>query len=513
MAESSAAFELSGVIDHLHEGIQVIGRDFTYLYLNEVAARHGRRSVEELVGRRMHDEYPGIESTEVFALLRRAMDGGGTYRLENEFTYPDGSKRWFELYVEGVPAGVVVLSLDVTERKMMDLYFRRAQRMEAVGQLAGGVAHDFNNLLTVIQSYASLALKELGEGHPLSQDLSVVLGACTSASDLTRKLMSFARQLPVEPQTVKVKGTVEKLAKLARGVLGQSIELTVEAEDDLMVQIDAGALDQVLLNLVINARDAMPSGGALSIEASRIDITEDWALSRATLGRGVYVVISVTDTGVGIPRGLLERVFDPFFTTKGESGVGLGLATCWGLIQQAGGTMNVYSEEGVGTTFKIYLPFEGAATADAEPIAVVEAPGAVGEHTILLVEDQEALRTVVCGVLRRAGYRVVEASAGAQALDQLDQVGEKPDLLLSDMSMPGMSGTELAGAVRSRMPGTPILLMSGLAARGFNAQQLAGAHLLSKPFTPASLLSAVARALTEGKPPPEGAGSRHPVVS
>ena len=506
----AASVNLSQVIDDLHEGIQVIDQEFRYVYLNEVAASHGRRRAEELIGQRMQDAYPGIEHTTIFGLLERAMNDGGSYRTENEFEYADGSKRWFELYIERVPTGVVVLSLDVTDRKNMDLHFRRAQRMEAVGQLAGGVAHDFNNLLTVIQSYASSVLKALGPGHPLSQDLTVVLSAAASASELTRKLLTFARQHPVEPRRVGVREAVDKLGKLARGVIGENIEWATDVADDSAIKIDPGALEQVMLNLVINARDAMPEGGKLTISTTRMTLSEEWAQNRgAALAPGVYVVISVTDTGCGMPRETQDRVFDPFFSTKGERGHGLGLSTCWGLIQQAGGTMTVYSEEGVGTTFKLFLPHD----ADVQAAPADEGPDNAGGGTVLLVEDQEALRAVVSGLLRRAGYRVLEAAGGAEALAHIDQQGATVDLLLSDLSMPGMSGIELAGVVRARLPRARVLLMSGMADRSLDPTKLGFAHFRSKPFTPSALLTAVTRALEAPTPESESQGATQPAVS
>jgi PAS domain S-box-containing protein len=507
-AADKAALDLSLIVDDLHEGVQVIDRDFRYVYLNDVAALHGRRPAAELVGKRMQEAYPGIEQTPFFQLIKSSLEEGSSHRVENEFEYADGSKRWFELHIEAIPDGVVVLSLDITDRKNMDSHLRRAQKMEAVGQLAGGVAHDFNNLLTVIQSYASSVLKALGPGHPLSQDLTVVLSAAGSASDLTRKLLTFARQLPVEPRRVHLRQAIERLTKLAKGVIGENVELHTDVADDLAIRIDPGSLDQVLLNLVINARDAMPNGGRISISATRKSLSEEWAQSRgAVLARGVYVVVSVTDSGTGMPREVQDRVFDPFFTTKGEKGHGLGLSTCWGLIQQAGGTITVHSEEGIGTTFKLFLPHH-----QADASAPEEVTDKAGGGTVLLVEDQDPLRAVVSGLLKRAGYRVLEASGGKEALAHIEQQGATVDLLLSDLSMPGMTGIELAGLVRARLPRARILLMSGMADRTLDPTSLGYAHFLPKPFTPSALLGAVSKALAEPASS-EPVGTQRPAVS
>ena len=500
MTEERSRFDLGGVIDRLHEGVQVISRDFRYLYVNEVAAAHGRHSAQGLIGQRMTELYPGIEATEMFGQLQRVIERGGSHRMEDEFAYPDGSKGWFELRMERVPEGAVILSLDITERKKADLNFRRAQRMDAVGQLAGGVAHDFNNLLMVVQNYTAFVLESLAESDPAREDLETVMTAARSAAELTRKLLGFARQLPVEPRQVSVGEAIGKLGHLIRKGIGEGIVLSLDVPGSVgAVRIDPSALDQVLLNLALNARDAMPSGGKLSISTSRIELTEEWAFSRGVpLQQGHYIVIAVADTGTGIPPELQERIFDPFFTTKGERGTGLGLATCWGLIQQAGGTISVYSEEEIGTTFKVYLPVQEQELPSVRVPPVPQPSAARSPKMVLVVDDEEAIRTLIGRTLRKAGYKLIEASSGAEALLLMEDIGDSVGLLLSDVVMPRMSGTDLVARVRARHPTLPILLMSGFAGPGAS---ISAAQILSKPFSPSDLLTAVERALRDATGP------------
>lgn len=503
--EQQAILDLREILEALQEGFQVIAPDFTYLYVNRVAAEHGGREPEEMIGRRMEELYPGIQDTQMFSHLRRVMAEGGLHRMENLFAYPDGSSRWFELCMTRAPDGVVILSLDITDRKRAAAGSRRVQRMEAVGQLAGGVAHDFNNLLTVIQTSASFLREEVPAEGTAARDIETILGAVASASQLTHKLLAFARQMPLAARVVSVKEAVTSSLLLVRRVLGGSVTLETRLADDLgHVFVDPSAFDQILINLSVNARDAMPKGGVLTIAGRRLSLSEEWLVERGvSLEPGPYAEISVHDTGSGIPPEVMEHIFEPFFTTKSEDrGTGLGLPTCWGLVAQAGGTITVYSELNQGTTFRIYLPTHPLESRTSIETRVVT-PTRGHVATILVVEDQPELHALIARALRPEGYRIIEAMSAAEALEILEREGEVIDLVLSDVVMPGTSGLELASHVQANYPATRVLLMSGFAGakRWETGDLLPAIGMLSKPFTPAHLREAIDRVM-EGEPSP-----------
>ena len=493
--KSISAFELGTVVDQLHEGLQVIGDDFRYLYVNLVAATHGRSTPEALVGRSMSDAYPGIEKTEMFGVIRRIMAEGGTHTMENCFAFADGSTQWFELRFARVPPGVVVLSLDITDRKRTAAQSERAQRMEAIGQLASGLAHDFNNLLTVIDTYASFAADGLGDNDERRSDLAAISYASSRAAELTKKLLTFSRQVPVVPRVIAVAEATTSVANLARRTMGGHCELQVTIADDVGgVLIDPGGFDQVLLNLIINARDAMPAGGKIAVDARHLDIDDGTALQREThLPPGRYVRIGVRDAGVGIPLADQSRIFEPFFSTKTErGGTGLGLAVCWGIVVAAGGLMTVESQPGLGTCINTWLPC-AVAPAVSAPEPSTETP--LGDRTVLLVEDEPEVRVAISKVLRRAGFTVVECSSGKEALRLLEEPeGHAIDLVLSDVVMPAMSGIELAVRVQ-RLCGTlPVQLMTGcMPVDGSGIENLPS--VLVKPMAPERLVQAVSETL------------------
>jgi len=494
----ASSFDLADIIERLQEGLQVIGPDLTYLYVNPAAASHGQRSVDELLGSTMTDAYPGIEHTNMFAHLRRVMDDGVAHAMENEFVFPDGTARWFELRMSRIPQGVLVLSVDITDRKRWQARMHRAERMDAVGQLAGGIAHDFNNLLTIIHAHLFMLDEAVGDTNAeVAEDVQRALEATRRGAELTRKLLTFARQIPVGAQQVAVTRALRDLDRLLRRVLGENVVLKTEASEGVgSVWMDPTAFDQVFMNLAINARDAMPEGGNLTIEAEPITLNERWSEGHAMrLEPGRYVVISVTDTGMGMPPHVLERLFEPFFTTKDERGTGLGLATCWGLVGQAGGAITVYSEEGAGTTFRVYLPrADEAARSEAPPPARAEP---VTDARILLVEDDDAVRAVIARILRGEGYKVIEADSAGDAVLLAEDVGDQLDLLLTDVVMPRMSGLELADRLRRRLPSLRLLFMSGFAPRALarDGYSVPGVPFLAKPFAPEALIAAVAKAL------------------
>jgi len=370
---------------------------------------------------------------------------------------------------------------------------RQSQRLEAIGQLAGGVAHDFNNLLMVISSHADFIAEELPQDHLAQEDLAEVRAAAQRAAELTRQLLVFSRRDLVQPSVIDVNVAIADVVSLLRRTLGEDVQLnTVFSSDMPRVLCDPGELQQVLMNLVVNARQAIGTDGTITIETCEQTLDDDAASVHADLKAGRYVRIAVTDTGCGMTPETLSRVFEPYFTTKDPgSGTGLGLSTVYGIVSRYGGHVSAYSEVDVGTTFKVYLPStdEGLQPAPEEILSDIRTE-ALG--TVLVVEDEAGVRNACRRILERAGFGVIEASDGAQALAQLD--GLRIDLLLTDVVMPGgMSGRDLARQLEELRPGVPVLFMSG-----YNADAIAtrgvlepGISVVEKPFSSADLLSKV----------------------
>ncbi len=365
-----------------------------------------------------------------------------------------------------------------------------AQKMEAIGVLAGGVAHDFNNLLSVILTYSEMGLRQLLQGEPLWSDLDEIRKAGQQAEGLTRQLLAFSRRQVLETQVIDLNDLVLSVAKMLRRLIGEDIVLTALPSKALgAVRVDPGQMEQVLMNLTVNARDAMPRGGRLTIETANVLLTEDYVREHLGVTPGAYVMLAVSDTGIGMDKATQARIFEPFFTTKEKGkGTGLGLSTVFGIVQQSKGHIWVYSEPGQGTTFKIYLPRTDEATtvAEAESVELTELSGT---ETILLVEDEDQLRTMLGGLLRAFGYHVLEARNGGEALLIAEQRRAKIHLLLTDVVMPYVSGPELAqrlGFVRSEMK---VLCMSGYADEAILNHGIidAGLAYLQKPITPDKL--------------------------
>jgi PAS domain S-box-containing protein len=375
---------------------------------------------------------------------------------------------------------------DLTERRMLEAQFRQAQKMEAVGRLAGGIAHDFNNLLTVISGHTDLLLQDVVAGDPRREDLRQVRLAADSAAALTRQLLAFSRQQVIEPRNILLSDCVARTKKLMSHMIGEDIELTVVLEPDCLVHMDPSQLEQVIVNLAVNARDAMPQGGKLTIETSILELDEELAHGHGPVNPGRYAVLAVTDTGVGMDAATRERVFEPFFTTKeAGKGTGLGLATVYGIVKQNSGTITVYSEPGVGTCFKIYLPHVlGEAVPEIDVEDVKAAPR--GTETILLVEDSESVRQIAHRVLARNGYDVIVASTAPDAIDFARTTTKRIHLLLTDLVMPHMSGRVVSERLATLCPDAKVLYMSGYTddAAVRHGVLSAGVPYLQKPFTP-----------------------------
>ncbi|HEU0029422.1 MAG TPA: ATP-binding protein [Kofleriaceae bacterium] len=496
------------VLDSLLEGCQVIGFDFRYRYVNDTVARHGQRAPAELVGRTMMECYPGIEHTPMFARLRSCMTERRRDRMENEFQLPDGSKRWFELRFIPVPDGICVLSLDITDEReareqvrRIEAQLRHAQKMEAVGRLAGGVAHDFNNILSVILSYSDFLLSDVSPSDPIAADLDEIQKAGKRGAELTRQLLTFSRQQILEPLPVALDDLLHGIHKMIARLLGADIDLEVRTKPGLgKILVDPGAIEQVIMNLVVNARDAMPRGGKLTIEAAPVTLDEAYAREHLGVHAGPHVMLAVTDTGCGMDAATRDRIFEPFFTTKGTGkGTGLGLSIVFGIVQQAGGSIWVYSEPSHGTTFKLYFPLAAGRAESARPTE--PARELRGSETILLVEDDPQVRSVVREILERAGYTVLEAESPEDALAIADRHA-RIDLLLSDVVMPRMSGPELAKRLAERRPEVRLLCMSGYTDDSIVRHGVLDAAIayLQKPITPEVLTRKVREVLDARSP-------------
>jgi PAS domain S-box-containing protein len=402
-------------------------------------------------------------------------------------------------------AGRLVVATNVTERRRLEDQLRQAQKMEALGRLAGGVSHDFNNLLGVISGYSELALRSVDPGSAIARRLEEIRRAAGRAAELTTQLLAFSRRQVLEPQVVHLNAVVSEAEKMLRRLIGEHIQLVTLLSDDLgHVKADPGQVTQIILNLAVNARDAMPGGGRLMVETANVDLDERYAAAHPDATAGRHVLLSVTDTGSGMDAETRSRAFEPFFTTKpvGE-GTGLGLATVYGIVRQSGGHLTLYSEPGRGSTFRVYLPRvdESPAPAAAPPTAAV--PG--GGETVLLVEDDAALREMTREVLADAGYRVILASAGDEAFEQAAREPGPIHLVLTDVVMPRMTGPELGRRLAGPRPGIRMLYMSGYtegAIMDLGALE-PDAAFVSKPFTPDRLLARVRDVLDAKPSPPE----------
>ena len=399
----------------------------------------------------------------------------------------------------GHPADLVVL-MDVTGRRQLEDRLRQAQKMEAVGMLAGGVAHDFNNLLTIISGYSQLILNALAPGDPNHYSAEQILKAGERAATLTRQLLAFSRPQVLQPTVLDLNKVVTSLSTLLRRLIGEDVDLQLALRPDLgTVSADAGQIEQVLMNLVVNARDAMPKGGTLTIETANVDLDESYSGRHLAVKPGPYVQIAVSDNGGGMDEATQARLFEPFFTTKAAGrGTGLGLSTVFGIVKQSGGNLDVYSVPGRGTSVKVYLP-------RTDQPAAVEAESkrrraAGGSETVLLVEDEDMVRRLVREALVRAGYKVMDTADPLEARRLSESYRGMIHLLITDVVMPRVSGRELAEELRTQRGGMKVLYMSGytdnaIVNTGILQKEVA---FLQKPFTPAALTQKVREVLESG---------------
>jgi PAS domain S-box-containing protein len=476
--------------------VQRVNEEFSRLFGYPAEAALGRMIAELIVPEGFLEEASSLSRRAAagervgIETVRRRRDGTLVHVsiLAVPVEFEDGTRRVYGIYRDVSARKGAEQALAESEEQL-----RQAQRMEAVGRLAGGVAHDFNNLLTVIQGHAQLLLDGLGVADPRREDAEEVWRSAKRAAALTRQLLAFSRKQILKPESVELNVIVARMERMLRRLIGEEIHFELRLSSDLgRVLADPGQLEQVIMNLVVNARDAMPGGGLLSISTANMELDEEYATAFPyPVQPGPYVLLTVRDTGIGMSPEVRERIFEPFFTTMElGQGRGLGLSTVFGIVKQSGGYIWVESEEGAGTTVRLCLPRVAGGVQQAEP----ERDGGCGEgrgdtEAVLVVEDEDAVRSLICKVLRRQGYTVLEAANGGSALLQLETHPGSIHLVITDMVMPGMSGTELADRVAEIRPGLPFLFISGytedeLVRRGVADGRLV---LLEKPFSPAAL--------------------------
>ncbi|MDX6446944.1 MAG: two-component system, cell cycle sensor histidine kinase and response regulator CckA [Blastocatellia bacterium] len=405
------------------------------------------------------------------------------------------------IYRDGVAVGVEGIARDITERKHLEAQLRQSQKMEAVGRLAGGIAHDFNNLLTVINGYSELALQQLQPEDTLTRNLEEIKRAGNRAGSLTRQLLAFSRKQVLQPKVLDLNVLISDLEKMLRRVIGEDVDLRTVLKPKLgRVDADPGQIEQVIMNLVVNARDAMPDGGQLTIETENAYLTEEYARQHITGKPGPYVMVAVSDNGSGMNDETKARLFEPFFTTKDQGkGTGLGLSTVYGIVKQSMGYIWVYSEVGLGTTFRVYLPsIDGEA--DSKPVSQPGQLIARGSETILLVEDDEMVRDLTRTTLEASGYRVLQATNGVEAILVCQQNPEPIHLLLTDVVMPGMSGRAVADRLHPLRPQMLVLYMSGYTEDAIVQHGVLneGVNFIEKPFAPSALARKVREVLDAG---------------
>jgi len=474
--------------------------DQYFLEVNAAATALYGYSREEFRGMKLAD-FMGPEDASRFVAELRMPGVPGTriwHHRNNRGRVIDVETAVHEIQYGGRSAGLAVL-MDVTGRRQLEEQLRQAQKMEAIGMLAGGVAHDFNNLLTIITGYSQLILNNLGSGDPNRHSAEQIMKAGERAASLTTQLLAFSRRQVLQPRVLELNKLVKSLSTMLQRLIGEDIDLKLELASDLgRVSADPGQLEQVLMNLVVNARDAMPKGGSLTFETRNVDLTESYATHHLNVKPGPHVLLAVSDTGHGMDQATRERLFEPFFTTKTPGkGTGLGLSTAFGIIKQSGGSVEVYSEPNRGTSVKVYLPrIVQPAALDPEEL---KKKVARGTENILLVEDDEMVRNLVRETLEREGYTLLDAAEPAEARRRAENFQGPIQLLITDVVMPRVNGRELAEQIMRRRPETKVLYMSGYTDNAIanNGLLERDVSFLQKPFTPAALTQKV-REVLEG---------------
>ena len=501
---------IRNILESVDEGFIVVDRDYRIVSANRAFAKDVKMPVEEIIGKHCyecshHVQHPCFEHGEECAVKH-------TFETEEPWTalhtHYDADNKAVYIETKSFPmkgaAGntslAIEICIDVTEQKKLEEQLRQAQKMEAIGQLAGGVAHDFNNILSAIIGYGSVIQMKMAEDDPLRINLDHLLEASERAAQLTHSLLAFSRKQVMNLKIVRPNDIIARLEKFLRRIIGEDVELKTILRGDSAVMADSSQLEQVLMNLATNARDAMPRGGSLAIETDQFEATEEFTRLHGFEAPGTYSVISVTDSGSGMGEETRKKIFEPFFTTKEAGrGTGLGLSIVYGIVRQHHGHIIVYSQEGQGTTFKIFLPLHRAPDVreEAEKAA---APVRGGTETVLLAEDDPTLRTFFTAVLGEFGYTVVPAENGEEAVLKFEQGKDDIKACILDMIMPKKSGLEAFREVQAIRPGTQTIFISGYTADKVLREGLpAGSGFIAKPVTPQELLKNVRIALDRAR--------------
>ncbi len=483
--------------------IMRIDRDGRYLYVNQAIRTLLNKTPQDFIGKRSAEiDFHRMENRLWETGVQKVLHTGRPTSLQFELLR-DGETGIFDcrIFPEFDGDGQVRTALasirDITElkrvqeeKKNLEVQFLQAQKMEAIGRLAGGVAHDFNNLLTGITGNIALAMMDLDPEDPLFQNLQEIKWTAERTAELTHQLLAFSRKQIIAPKRVELNEVVARLENMLRRMIGEDVELRTRLQEGLgMVKVDPGQMEQVLVNLAVNARDAMPDGGKLTIETGEAFLDEDYCRRRAYTEPGRYAVLTISDNGVGMDGETLSHVFEPFYTTKPkDKGTGLGLATVYGIVKQNKGYVEVYSEQGLGATFRIYLPFAKTENVEDRKERRKEV-WPRGEETILLVEDEKIVRETAARVLGHLGYRILVGADGDEGLAVARKWGSEIDLLMTDVVMPGISGAELVETLRKIRPEMKILFTSGytedvIVHHGVLEQ---GVNFIEKPYNPAGL--------------------------
>ena len=508
VAAHQTTSRLAAVVESSRDAIVAAELDGTITAWNAAAERIYGYPADEVIERSVSLLLPDESMGDLPRLLER-LRAGESFDRDALHLRRNGERVHVSLTVfpilgrSGEPIAAAMIVRDLTERRSLEEQLRQAQKMEAIGHLAGGVAHDFNNLLTVISGFAQVARRRIGAG-PGGPELGEIDKAARRAAELTHQLLAFSRRQLLDPVALDLNEVVNGLLPMLGRLIGEDVQIGVLAEDELSPALaDRGQVEQVILNLVVNARDAMPRGGTITIEIRSAMLDEEYAREHVDVEPGAYVCMTVTDTGPGIEPAILEHIFEPFFTTKEVGrGTGLGLATVHGIVAQSGGHVSVHSERGLGTTFKVYFP--AAAAQPSTPIAETYEPHALrGSETILLCEDEDAVRHYIRTVLVDSGYRVLEAEHPKAAIELARTTQWSFHALVTDVVMPGMSGPDLAERLSRSFPGLRVLYVSGYTAEALTSRGIEpGRAFVEKPFEPVDLLRAL-RSLLDG---PEARG-------
>jgi PAS domain S-box-containing protein len=495
---------LSTAVDQSPAAVIITDPSGRIVYVNRKFTEISGYSSEEVVGQNPRLLKSGKTSADQYRQLWSTIQSGATWRGEYQNRRKNGDLYWASTTIapvkdeRGTITNFVAIQEDVTDTRSLEAQLRQAQKMEAVGRLAGGVAHDFNNLLTVITSYSQLLLEDMAAADPRRADLQEIQRAAIGAAGLTRQLLAFSRQQVLEPRVLNLNDVLSAAGKMLQRLIGEDVALQLTLAPDLgNVKADPGQIEQVIMNLAVNARDAMPDGGKMTIETSNIDLDASYAAQHAVVAPGSYILVAVTDTGSGMDEPTKARLFEPFFTTKEIGrGTGLGLATVYGIVKQSNGYIWVYSELGHGTSFKVYLPRVSEAAAAAAETRPLLLNG--GTETILLAEDASGVRAVAQEILKRLGYTVLVAHDGHSALQLARARTEPIHLLITDVIMPEMSGRQLADRLKEQRPGLKVLFVSGYTDDAIVRHGMLepGIAFLQKPFTPQTLARKVREVLS-----------------